>query len=173
MAICSLYSVGVSLPDVEEEIENVLKNRFRLLPRFEGIVPPDSRGSRTSQLLAELQLQNLLSVKPRDSLFVAAITPYDLYSDGLNFVFGVAYPFKGCIVSYARLFSDDTDLFLSRVRKEITHEIGHVFGLQHCPNPKCVMHFSNSLADTDYKSEDFCPICEKKLLSSMKRFGLV
>ena len=172
MAICSLYSVGVSLPEVEEEVENVLKNRFRLLPRFEGVVPPDSRGSRTSQLLAELQLQNLLSVKPHDSLFVAAVTPYDLYSNGLNFVFGVAYPFKGCIVSYARLFSDDADLFFSRVRKEITHEMGHVFGLQHCPDPKCVMHFSNSLADTDYKSENFCPSCEEKLVSSMKKFGL-
>ena len=173
MAVCSLYSVGVSLPEVEEEVEKVLKNRFRLLPRFEGVVPPDSRGSRTSQLLAELQLQNLLSVKPHDSLFVVAVTPYDLYSDGLNFVFGVAYPFKGCIVSYARLFSDDADLFLSRVRKEITHEMGHVFGLQHCPNPECVMHFSNSLADTDYKSEDFCPSCEEKLLLSMKKLGLV
>ncbi len=173
MKICSFFSVGVSLPEVEEEVERVLKSRFGLLPRFEGVVPPDARGSRYSQLLAELQLENVLVRKPEDSLFVLAITPYDLYSDGLNFVFGVAYPFEGCIVSYARLLSNNRDLFLSRVRKEITHEMGHVFGLQHCPNPKCVMHFSNSLADTDYKSEDFCPSCGEKLLLSRERLGLV
>ena len=173
MKICSLFSVGVSLPEVEEEAEKVLKSKFSLLPRFEGVVPPDARGSRYSQLLAELQLENVLIRKPEDSIFVLALTPYDLYSDGLNFVFGVAYPFRGCIVSYARLLSDNKDLFLSRVRKEIAHEMGHVFGLQHCPNPKCVMHFSNSLADTDYKSEDFCPSCREKLLLSMERLGLV
>jgi len=173
MAVCSLFSVGVSLPAVEEETEKVIREKFKLTPRFEGVVPPDSRGSRTSQLLAEVQLQNVLSLKPSDALFAVAVTPYDLYSDGLNFVFGVAYPFKGCIVSYARLLSENTELFLSRVRKEVTHEMGHVFGLSHCPNPKCVMHFSNSLADTDYKSEDFCPSCREKLLAVMKDLGLV
>lgn len=172
MAVCSVFSVGVSLPAVEEEAEKVLKEKFRLTPRFEGVVPPDARGSRGSQLLAELQLENVLSLKPEDALFVLPLTPYDLYSNGLNFVFGVAYPFKGCIVSYARLFSDDEELFFSRVRKEITHEMGHVFGLSHCLNPKCVMHFSNSLADTDYKSEEFCPSCREKLLLSIKKLGL-
>lgn len=172
MAICSLFSVGVSLPGVEEEAEKVLKSKFSLFPRFEGVVPPDAKGSRHSQLLAELQLENILSLKPSDALFAVAITPYDLYSNGLNFVFGVAYPFKGCIVSYARLISDDADLFLSRVRKEVTHEMGHVFGLSHCPDPECVMHFSNSLSDTDFKSENFCPICREKLLLSMERLGL-
>ena len=172
MVVCSLFSVGVSLPEVEEEAEKVLRDKFGLIPRFEGVIPPDAKGSRHSQLLAELQLENALLQKPEDSLFVLALTPYDLYSDKLNFVFGVAYPFKGCIVSYARLLSDDSELFLSRVRKEVTHEMGHVFGLSHCPNPRCVMHFSNSLADTDYKSEDFCPNCREKLLLSMGKLGL-
>ncbi|ADU96594.1 peptidase zinc-dependent [Thermovibrio ammonificans] len=173
MALASLYTVGVALPFVEEEAEKVLKEKFNLSPRFEGALPPDSTGARGSQLLAEVQLQHALALKPSDSLFVVVLTPYDLYSNGLNFVFGVAYPFKGCIVSYARLISEDDSLFLSRFRKELTHEMGHVFGLPHCPNPSCVMHFSNSLADTDAKSENFCQLCSEKLRRVMVELGLI
>jgi len=172
VAIISLYGIGALLPEVEEEAEKVLKEKFRLEPRFEGLLPPDATLSRGSQLLADLQLQEVLSLKPDDALFAAGITPYDLYSGDLNFVFGIALPFKGFVVSYARLLSKDRELFLSRVRKEITHEAGHVFGLPHCPNPKCVMHFSNSLIDTDLKGEDFCPSCRKRLEEAIEKLGL-
>lgn len=173
MAVISLYGIGALLPEVEEEAEKVLREKFSLEPRFEGLLPPDATLSRGSQLLADVQLKNLLSVKPEDALFVGGITPYDVYSNGLNFVFGIALPFKGFLVSYARLLSDDRELFLSRLRKEITHEMGHVFGLPHCPDPKCVMHFSNSLIDTDLKSEEFCPSCKRKLIESMEKLGLL
>jgi archaemetzincin len=42
------------------------------------------------------------------------------------------------------------------------HELGHVFGLEHCPDPECVMHFSNSLLDTDRKSTSFCSQCRAR-----------
>jgi archaemetzincin len=172
VAVISLYGIGALLPEVEEEAERVLREKFRLEPRFEGLLPPDATLSRGSQLLADLQLQEILTLKPADALFAGGITPYDLYSGNLNFVFGIALPFKGFVVSYARLLSEDRELFLSRVRKEITHEMGHVFGLPHCPDPKCVMHFSNSLMDTDFKSEDFCPSCRRKLEEAMAELGL-
>ncbi len=173
MAAISLFGVGALLPQVEEEAERVVKEKFNLEPRFEEIVPPDATLSRGSQLLADVQLKNLLSLKPQDSLFVGGITPYDIYSNNLNFVFGIALPFKGFIVSYARLISEDRELFLSRLRKEVTHEMGHVFGLPHCHDPKCVMHFSNSLIDTDLKGEDFCSSCKRKLLETMEKLGLL
>jgi predicted Zn-dependent protease len=49
---------------------------------------------------------------------------------------------------------------------EAVHELGHTYGLGHCGNPRCVMFFSNSLADTDGKGSGFCPSCESKLRSS-------
>ncbi len=173
MAICSILSVGYSLPEVISETEEVLIRKFDLEPAYEGSIPPDPTASREGQLLAERQLQNVLLEKPNEALFALAVTPYDLYSRGLNFVFGVAFPFKGAIVSYARLLSENRDLFFSRVRKEVTHEMGHVFGLPHCPNPHCVMHFSNSLADTDRKGEDFCPACKKKLDAVKRRLKIL
>ncbi|WP_457679189.1 archaemetzincin family Zn-dependent metalloprotease [Thermovibrio sp.] len=173
MVSISLFGVGALLPLVEDEAERVIKEKFNLEPKFEGVVPPDATFSRGSQLLAEVQLENLITIKPEDSLFVGGITPYDIYSDDLNFVFGLALPFKGFVVSYARLLAEDLELFTSRLRKEITHELGHVFGLSHCPNPYCVMSFSNSLADVDRKGEDFCPSCKKKLEASMRKLNLL
>jgi len=58
---------------------------------------------------------------------------------------------------------EDEDLFLKRTLKEAVHEIGHIFKLGHSSNPKCVMHFSNSLSDTDRKDCKFCNSCKRLL----------
>jgi len=50
-----------------------------------------------------------------------------------------------------------------RAVKEAVHELGHTFGLDHCSDPRCVMHFSNMLADTDRKGREFCPSCRARL----------
>jgi len=55
--------------------------------------------------------------------------------------------------------------YYTRVVKEAVHELGHTFGLNHCKKRECVMHFSNSLADTDYKGKDFCEDCLNRLES--------
>ena len=94
----------------------------------------------------------------------------DLYVPGLNFVFGVADPDRGrAIVALARLRQDfyglepDKELFYERSLKEVVHELGHTWGLPHCPDPRCIMHFSNSLYDTDRKGTQFCERCRQKL----------
>ncbi len=99
-----------------------------------------------------------------------AIVDVDLFAYGLNFVFGEADVLhKMAIISLTRLrqefyrLSEDQNLFFLRTLKEAVHELGHTYGLAHCPNPKCVMHFSNSLSDTDRKSYKFCEMCKSKL----------
>jgi archaemetzincin len=102
---------------------------------------------------------------------VVGITDVDLYVPRLNFVFGEADTVSGtAIVSLYRLrqeyygLAPDEALFLERASKEIVHELGHTFGLRHCSNNKCVMHFSNSLADTDVKEAYFCDRCRPKII---------
>ena len=102
---------------------------------------------------------------------VVGIADVDLYVPRLNFVFGEADTVSGtAIVSLCRLrpeyygLAPDEALFLERATKEIVHELGHTFGLGHCPNNKCVMHFSNSLADTDVKEAYFCNKCRPKII---------
>jgi archaemetzincin len=96
---------------------------------------------------------------------VLAVTNYDLYDGNLNFVFGLAEsPGKRAVISFFRLrMTADEETFRQRAVKEAVHELGHTWGLAHCPNPRCVMHFSNSLQDTDRKETDPCESCDKKL----------
>ncbi|MFX1284991.1 MAG: pentalenene synthase [Promethearchaeota archaeon] len=88
---------------------------------------------------------------------VVLIISKDAYVSGLNFVFGVASRGIGAVVSSCRLENDPDFL-----KKEITHELGHVFGLSHCTLP-CVMTFSNSVWEARIKSNTFCERCQKQL----------
>src|ERR687893_2339835 len=101
---------------------------------------------------------------------VLGICNFDAYSSGLNFVFGQASLTGGVSAIYLpRLrqefygISADISIFIERVLKESTHEVGHTFGLAQCPKQSCVMHFSNSIVDTDRKAKDFCNVCCNKL----------
>lgn len=101
---------------------------------------------------------------------VLAVTNEDLYVPDLNFVFGQADMLTGvAIISLARLRPEfygqasDKPTFHHRAITEAVHEIGHTLGLNHCPDVKCVMHFSNSLADTDIKGHRFCIRCREVL----------
>jgi len=98
------------------------------------------------------------------------IVDVDLYSPGLSFIFGEAdIGSRIAIVSLYRLKPEryglphNAELFRGRAIKEAVHELGHTYYLSHCSDAKCVMHFSNSLADTDIKRGTFCPKCELKL----------
>jgi len=92
----------------------------------------------------------------------------DGYVEGLNFVFGIAAEGWGGVVFTERLRPElyhetpSDALFRARLLKEALHELGHSFGLQHCPN-NCVMRFSNSVVDVDRKSAFFCSRCVREL----------
>lgn len=102
-------------------------------------------------------------LKPRKSLVIGLISG-DGYVEGLNFVFGLATPELSTATVYTtRLQSSDESLYRARVLKEVMHELGHLLGLNHCVNRRCVMSFSNSVAEVDSKEPWFCPSCVTKL----------
>jgi archaemetzincin len=125
---------------------------------------PERKQYLSSQLLAALE-------QSKAEERVVGVVDVDLYIPRLNYVFGEADTVSGAgIVSLCRLrqeyygLAPDEALLLGRATKEIVHELGHTFGLGHCPNNKCVMHFSNSLADTDLKEAHFCGKCRPKII---------
>ncbi len=105
------------------------------------------------------------------------VTSLDLYEEGLNFIFGLAHPsLRTAVISTFRLRPEfygkapNEEVLKERTIKEAMHELGHVFGLQHCSNARCVMHFSNSVLDTDMKEPHYCGSCFRRLKRNMEVF---
>ncbi|MFA5411437.1 MAG: glycerophosphodiester phosphodiesterase family protein, partial [Candidatus Omnitrophota bacterium] len=72
--------------------------------------------------------------------------------------FGLTWPSRNiAITSLSQLQGRERNI------KNAKHEAGHLFGLEDCSNPSCVMHFSASPADLAKTNNDFCPSCQEKL----------
>lgn len=94
----------------------------------------------------------------------------DISAPGLDFVFGQADMIdRVAVVSLYRLWDksvsrpDNRVELLTRLLRETIHEVGHTYGLGHCPDLNCVMHFSRSLVDIDRKDLCFCSHCRARL----------
>lgn len=131
-------------------------------------VPRGCLDARRGQLKADLLLRRVALATERP---VLGITDADCYADQLNFVFGIAGLGAGtAMVSLARLRTGALrNTFIARAMKEIFHELGHAVGLEHCDNRRCVMSFSNSLAEADAKGERLCAACRQRLLTKALR----
>ncbi|MEM2088888.1 MAG: archaemetzincin family Zn-dependent metalloprotease [Thermoproteota archaeon] len=122
------------------------------------------------QYNSTLLLEYLAAAKPKGYNKYLGIVDADLYARGLNFVFGEAVlNGEEAMISLYRLRPEfygeprNNNLLGTRIVKEAVHELGHTFGLTHCGNPECVMHFSNSIIDTDLKKVQPCLECHVKL----------
>lgn len=110
-----------------------------------------------------------LDLSGTDAIKVLAITDVDLYYPGLNYIFGFADNYRNISIVSASRFKKDCaeeqlrNRIIERVVKTSIHELGHIYGLAHCHNSKCVMFFSYNLFDTDYKGKDFCIKCCRNL----------
>lgn len=167
-----LVLVGRTIPgfnEIADKVSRALKSPVSL----ELIDFPLTRSFRSErkQYDADVFLREMGRFsEPGDK--VVFIVREDMFSKQLNFVFGLAGT-DSCVVATARLDPrfygkvDDGEkagaLFKDRILKEIIHELGHTLGMPHCDDAKCVMVFSNSIADVDRKGADFCKHCQKAL----------
>ncbi|HHG74199.1 MAG TPA: matrixin family metalloprotease [Persephonella sp.] len=156
---------------LKERLENVFK--IPVIWNQPVFIPEEAFDRYRGQYLGSYFLRDLLKYRKKKSILLGIVSR-DIYEPGMNFVFGVASPHtKTAVISTYRLHNsfyglpENSHLFMDRVTKEAVHEIGHVLGLSHCSDPECVMHFSNSLLDTDRKSFYFCPSCYEKVLSAL------
>ncbi len=134
-------------------------------------LPATARNAARNQYDAEMVLEFLsLSVETADDRRVLGVTDADLYFPGMNFVFGIAGR-RCALISLHRLeqpfyrLPEDAGVFRYRAVVEAVHELGHTFGLAHCEEPRCVMRFSNTIAETDRKGPAFCTSCRQRVFS--------
>ena len=166
-----LISVGSLPPPLLGFLQEGLRRELGAVVQMGGNLPlsascPEGR----SQYPGAPFLAALAAARSSGEEVVLGVTGVDLTAPGLNFVFGLADPAARCaVISLARLYPEfygqprDPRRFKARAVKEAVHELGHLLGLGHCPDPACVMAFSNSLADTDRKGPGFCAPCRERL----------
>ncbi len=170
-AIISLVPLGSVptdlLPWLAEQLAAVFKRPVTVgepIPLATAGYEPHRRQYRGDVILAALQTVASPAVER-----VLGVIDADCYAPGLNFIFGqAALDGRGAFIALPRLrpsfyrLAEDSPLFRQRVLTEAVHELGHTWDLTHCPNPNCVMHFSNTLHDTDVKDAAFCRRCQDR-----------
>jgi len=132
-------------------------------------LPPEAYQPFHRQYLGDTILVALTKLPLPAGAHAVALVDADCYTPGLSFIFGQAA--KGgrvALVALPRLRPsfygepEDDERFRQRVLKEIVHELGHNWNLAHCSDLRCVMHFSNTLEDTDAKGVELCVHCQKR-----------
>ncbi len=150
------------LKSVCSAVTEVLGNECRV---GKGVPIPEFAYNQSRQQHSADALLNALPAESGQRML--GIADRDLYVPELNFVFGLADPrTRRAVIALPRLREEfynrpeNRVLYFDRAAKEALHELGHTFGLPHCSDRHCVMSFSNTLADTDYKSKQFCEACQ-------------
>ncbi len=129
---------------------------------------------RTGRMLDEVILPRL----PSDAVGLMGLTMSDLYPDNSwNYVFGQAtWHERVGVYSIVRYFpefwgqprSEATDqLALIRTMAVFVHEAGHMLGIKHCIDYRCVMNGCNSLPELDASPLFLCPHDLEKLHTNL------
>lgn len=152
-----------------EEISTELKNQLRIVTdtHLQMGIPKEFRDSYRDQYSVERVLKFLNeNVQGK----VLAVTDSDIFTQGMNFAYGQSQMSgSSAVLSMFRLRPEfyrkrtDNSVLIERAVKESVHEVGHMLGLKHCLNEKCVMNFSPTIFNLDTKTKFFCADCKTKL----------
>ena len=149
------------LDELRHDLAPMLKRKVTI--GKETAPPATGFDKSRNQYLGDALLEQLERNDLPDAARVVGIIDSDAYAPGLNYVFGQArMPGRFAVIALPRLRQslrarpEDAARFRERVLKITVHELGHTFGYVHCPDRKCVMHFSNSIGETDYAGAQYC-----------------
>ncbi len=174
IVIAPVGGVGPQLPEaVARGIERVFRTASRIEPIFSDLSFAFDAGRRQYHSTAILQVVERSA--PANVFKVLALVQVDLFIPILTYVYGEAQlGGKACVLSTSRLAHgagprEGPDSLLARTVKEALHELGHTFGLRHCPDPACLMHYCRSEADVDRKSNELCRYCRVMLDDELRK----
>jgi archaemetzincin len=163
-----LTSIGVADVEVLAAVEACLRNGFEFAVRRLDPFPEPGYAfdSKAGQYSSSLIVKELVARRPGDAARLFAVTEKDLFIPMLTFVFGQAQlDGSVAIISLARLRQEfyhlppNRALLTARSIKETLHEMGHTFGLVHCPDKECTMSLATNIQQLDRKGATYCRSC--------------
>jgi archaemetzincin len=130
-------------------------------------LPPDTFDRKRLQFNA-VEILRTMEKLPFDGFHkVIGVMDVDLFVPIFTHVFGEARQGgRVALVSLYRLAKQSdgslppSSLIFERTAKVALHEVGHLFGLVHCADPLCLMHFSGGVEDLDRVPLTFCRYCK-------------
>ncbi|MDD1665034.1 MAG: archaemetzincin family Zn-dependent metalloprotease [Methanomicrobiales archaeon] len=151
---------------LEEDLPGIFSADVEVTPALP--LPPKHFVKDRDQYLADGLLDEFSSIVSAPATLLLGISEADLFSPGMNFIFGIANRGRALISTFRlrpEFFGQDPNprIFRRRILTEAVHELGHALGLTHCEYPGCVMFFSNWIGDTDRKGPGFCFRCSRTL----------
>lgn len=176
--VIEIVPVGKVSPNILQKLPQIIEERFpdrRVKIASEGLEHPDYAFSPARKQYSSGPILEQLARFDAHAERVLGVADLDLFTSGLNFIFGQAQAGgSAAVIALARLHPEfwrrpaNPQLLEERTIKEAIHELGHTYGLGHCPIPTCIMHFSNTLEETDLKSDKFCPQHQAQLRRALK-----
>jgi archaemetzincin len=175
IGVCALGN-GVKLPVkvVAAHVSAYLKLTPKILPPLAH--PAYAFSENRLQYDAGSILRALENNSFDNCMKVIAVLDVDLFIPIFTRVYGEARQNgKIALVSTFRLsekndgFSPGPAKILERTAKVALHELGHLFNLEHCPDTRCLMHYSGNLAELDDTPLDYCRYCATYFRDAFRR----
>ena len=180
MDFIDLLPFGPVEDAVMENLEGCVRSGFGLAARRLPPLPDPlfAYDAARGQFDSARILREVFGRRDPRACRILAVTRVDLFIPVLSFVFGQAQlEGPAALISLARLrqefygFPPDLPLLLERTTKEALHELGHSFGLVHCPDPACVISLSSNIDQVDAKNGAYCPGCRALLEERLVEAG--
>ncbi len=175
--VVGLYPLGeienALLQTLVKEIETFWRCSVVVLKGAE--MPRKTYYKPRNRYRADKLLDYLLEVQPANINYIVGITHQDISCTNGNHydwgVFGLGFlPGKSCVISTFRLNKNCKSKahFQERFSKVVIHELGHNFGLPHCPRPFCIMRDAEgTIKAVDKEQKSLCDICKNKLKTTL------
>ncbi|MBI5478864.1 MAG: hypothetical protein HY906_08415 [Deltaproteobacteria bacterium] len=164
------------LTRLQRELLPVLRDHLAAFFGTETVVLPERALPRIlvdqarRQVDAGLLVRGLTGEVSADGLGVTGILGTDVYErEGTRTAstFGLSLIRERAALTSLYRTGTDREKALRRALKLVTHETGHVLGLEHCIFYRCLMNGVRSLAEVDPQPLHLCPVCLAKIQAAL------